>query len=156
MSVFIGAGAGFAGDRTDAAGPVVAALAQMDGPRFLVFETLAERTLALAQVERQRDASRGYNPALDAWVARTECLDGLGQHGARHRGQGRQGQSTSAALRAVSDAFKRQAKITHGFSSDRDGVLALRRQRQGSGRPLEKANAEFLLDALDCLAERRL
>jgi Acyclic terpene utilisation family protein AtuA len=68
MSVFIGAGAGFAGDRTDAAGPVVAALAQMDGPRFLIFETLAERTLALAQVERQRDASRGYNPALDGFV----------------------------------------------------------------------------------------
>lgn len=68
MSVFIGAGAGFAGDRTDAAGPVVAALAHMDGPRFLIFETLAERTLALAQVERQRDPSRGYNPALDRFV----------------------------------------------------------------------------------------
>ena len=68
MSVFIGAGAGFAGDRTDAAGPVVAALAQMDGPKFLIFETLAERTLALAQVERQRDPSRGYNPALDGFV----------------------------------------------------------------------------------------
>lgn len=68
MSVFIGAGAGFAGDRTDAAGPVVAALAGKDGPRFLIFETLAERTLALAQLERQRDPSRGYSPALEGFV----------------------------------------------------------------------------------------
>jgi hypothetical protein len=68
MTVFIGAGAGFAGDRTDAAGPVAGALAKRDGPRFLMFETLAERTLALAQVERRRDPSRGYNPSLEAFV----------------------------------------------------------------------------------------
>jgi len=43
-TAYIGAGAGFAGDRTDAAGPVVEALAQCDGPRFLILETLAERT----------------------------------------------------------------------------------------------------------------
>src|SRR5215217_6927196 len=49
QTVFIGAGAGFAGDRTDAAGPVAEALARSDGPRFLIFETLAERTLELAQ-----------------------------------------------------------------------------------------------------------
>jgi hypothetical protein len=68
MPVYIGAGAGFAGDRTDAAGPVVDALSRMDGRRFLIFETLAERTLALAQVERQRDPTRGYIPALDGFV----------------------------------------------------------------------------------------
>lgn len=66
--VFIGAGAGFAGDRTDAAGPVVDALARLDGPRFLMFETLAERTLALSQLERRRDPSRGFNPALEKFV----------------------------------------------------------------------------------------
>jgi len=76
LKVFIGAGAGFAGDRTDAAGPVVHALSQADGPRFLIFETLAERTLALAQVERSRDATRGYNPSLERFVAPVlrECL----------------------------------------------------------------------------------
>ena len=66
--VYIGAGAGFAGDRTDAAGPVVDALAKVAGPRFLMFETLAERTLALSQLERRRDPQRGYNPALDRFV----------------------------------------------------------------------------------------
>lgn len=69
QSAFIGAGAGFAGDRTDAAGPVVDALARCDGPRFLMFETLAERTLALAQLERRRDPARGYNPALERFIA---------------------------------------------------------------------------------------
>ena len=75
--VFIGAGAGFAGDRTDAAGPVAAALAKASGPRFLIFETLAERTLALAEVERRREPTRGYNPALDAFVGPVlkTCLD---------------------------------------------------------------------------------
>jgi len=66
---FIGAGAGFAGDRTDAAGPVVEALAACDGPRFLMFETLAERTLALSQLERTQDPARGYNPALERFLA---------------------------------------------------------------------------------------
>lgn len=66
---FIGAGAGFAGDRTDAAGPVVEALATCEGPRFLMFETLAERTLALSQLERRQNPDRGYNPALERFLA---------------------------------------------------------------------------------------
>ncbi len=64
-SVFIGAGAGFAGDRSDAAGPVVDALAAAQGPRFLIYEMLAERTLALCQIERRKDAARGFSPALE-------------------------------------------------------------------------------------------
>jgi len=67
-TVFIGAGAGFAGDRTDAAGPVADALAACPGLRFLMFETLAERTLALSQLDRQRDPDRGFSPALDRFV----------------------------------------------------------------------------------------
>ncbi len=66
---FIGCGAGFAGDRTDAAGPVVRALAERDGPRYLIFETLAERTLALAQVERRSNRGPGYSPALERFVS---------------------------------------------------------------------------------------
>jgi acyclic terpene utilization AtuA family protein len=76
-NAFIGAGAGFAGDRTDAAGPVVDALATASGPRFLMFETLAERTLALAQLDRRRDPKRGYSPALERFLAPVlaRCLD---------------------------------------------------------------------------------
>jgi hypothetical protein len=63
--VRIGCGAGFAGDRADASVPIIAELARHEGPRFLVFETLAERTLALCQFERRRDPGRGYSPALE-------------------------------------------------------------------------------------------
>ncbi len=63
--VFIGAAAGFAGDRSDAGGPIVDALAAQSGPRFLMYETLAERTLALCQLERRQNPQLGYSPALD-------------------------------------------------------------------------------------------
>src|SRR6476646_5375849 len=63
--VFIGSAAGFAGDRSDAGIPVVGALAAHSGPRFIMYETLAERTLALCQLERRKDPARGYSPALD-------------------------------------------------------------------------------------------
>src|SRR3954454_14018324 len=67
--VFIGAGAGFACDRPDAAGPVADTLASLPGARFLIFETLAERTLAQSPLDRRRDAARGYNPAPERFVA---------------------------------------------------------------------------------------
>jgi acyclic terpene utilization AtuA family protein len=63
--VHIGCGAGFAGDRADAALPVIAELAKARGPRFLIYETLAERTLALCQLEKRRDPTRGFSPALE-------------------------------------------------------------------------------------------
>src|ERR1700716_1365585 len=62
--VRIGCGAGFAGDRADASAAVIAELVRFAGPRFLMFETLAERTLALCQIERRRDPALGYSPAI--------------------------------------------------------------------------------------------
>jgi hypothetical protein len=64
----IGCAAGFSGDRTDAAAPVVDALIASGGPAVLIFETLAERTLALAHLARRQDASAGYEPLLDAML----------------------------------------------------------------------------------------
>ena len=61
----IGCAAGFSGDRTDAAGPVVDALIAAGGPSFLIFECLAERTLALAQLARRVDPEHGYEPLLE-------------------------------------------------------------------------------------------
>ena len=66
--VHIGCGAGFAGDRKDAGGPVVDTLATLSGPKYLIFETLAERTLALAQKLKKHDPERGYSPFLEAYV----------------------------------------------------------------------------------------
>jgi hypothetical protein len=73
-SLLIGCAAGFSGDRTDAAGPVVDSLIARlaAGPKdqraFLIFETLAERTLALAQLRRRADPEAGYEPLLDAML----------------------------------------------------------------------------------------
>ena len=44
----IGAASAFSGDRQDAAGPVVDSLISSGKPSALIYETLAERTLALA------------------------------------------------------------------------------------------------------------
>jgi hypothetical protein len=73
-SLLIGCAAGFSGDRTDAAGAVVDTLIARlaGGPAgqraFLIFETLAERTLALAQLRRRADPEGGYEPLLDAML----------------------------------------------------------------------------------------
>ncbi len=66
--VYIGCGAGFSGDRFDAAVPVVATLAQLTGERFLIYEVLAERTLAIAQRLKRDDPEQGYSPFLDAYL----------------------------------------------------------------------------------------
>lgn len=60
----VGCGAGFSGDRTDAAISVVRAIAESGGPGALIFETLAERTLALRHRARQDDPDQGYEPLL--------------------------------------------------------------------------------------------
>lgn len=60
----IGCAAGFSGDRTDAALPVVRSLIASGLPSFLIFETLAERTLALAQLARRTSPDEGYEPLL--------------------------------------------------------------------------------------------
>ena len=47
--VYIGCGAGFSGDRFDASIPIVKEFKKITAPKYLMFEVLAERTLAIAQ-----------------------------------------------------------------------------------------------------------
>jgi Acyclic terpene utilisation family protein AtuA len=58
----IAAGAGYAGDRIDPA----QALAERGELDALVFECLAERTIALAQLRRAQDPRTGFDPLLPA------------------------------------------------------------------------------------------
>ncbi|MDE1180955.1 acyclic terpene utilization AtuA family protein [Paraburkholderia sp.] len=60
--VRIGSGAGYSGDRIE---PAVE-LAEHGNLDYLVFECLAERTIALAQQARRKDPSLGYDPLLEA------------------------------------------------------------------------------------------
>ena len=59
----MGCGAGFAGDRFDAGVAVARHLARCDGPRTLIYECLAERTLALAHGARD-----GWSPWLETYL----------------------------------------------------------------------------------------
>ena len=61
-TIRIGSGAGFSGDRIE---PAVE-LAQRGTIQYLGFECLAERTIALAQMEKRRDPSSGFDPLLRA------------------------------------------------------------------------------------------
>lgn len=61
-TIRIGAGAGYSGDRIE---PAVE-LAERGRLDYLVFECLAERTIALAQQSRLRVPDLGFDPLLDA------------------------------------------------------------------------------------------
>ena len=61
-TIRIGGGAGYSGDRIQ---PAVE-LAEQGGLDYLVFECLAERTIALAQQVRLKDPRAGYDPLLAA------------------------------------------------------------------------------------------
>ena len=59
-AIRIGTGAGFSGDRIE---PAVE-LAEKGELDYLVFECLAERTIALAQQAKMKDPAQGYDPLL--------------------------------------------------------------------------------------------
>jgi hypothetical protein len=73
----IGAGAGFSGDRLEPA----AVLAERGGVHYLVLECLGERTVALAQLRKRKDPTRGYDPLLERRVELLLPL--LKRHGVR-------------------------------------------------------------------------
>ncbi|MFM1939842.1 MAG: hypothetical protein RLY32_1584 [Pseudomonadota bacterium] len=62
----LGCGAGYAGDRIEPA-VELAERGQLD---YLIFECLAERTIALAQQQKLRDPSAGFDPLLEARMRR--------------------------------------------------------------------------------------
>ncbi len=73
----IGSGAGFSGDRVDAAIPVVAEIAKRGGGT-IIFETIGERTLALGQLARSANPDAGFEPLLTQMLVPilAPCLSG--------------------------------------------------------------------------------
>ena len=65
QTLAVGCGAGFSGDRVDAGAPVVRTLIERGGPAALIFENLAERTLATQQLARRVNPALGYEPLLE-------------------------------------------------------------------------------------------
>lgn len=102
----IGSGAGFSGDRLDAPGPVVDALVRAGGPAAIIFETLGERTLALAQLAR-RSGKPGWEPLLEP------LLDPILERCVRHRIRiiGNFGAADPAGAAAVIAGMARRAGV---------------------------------------------
>ncbi|MEC9483226.1 MAG: acyclic terpene utilization AtuA family protein [Halomonas sp.] len=77
MTFLLGSGAGFSGDRTDAAIPVVAELIRRGQPCALAFETLGERTLAAAHRAMRDVPGTGFEPLLEELLAPVlkDCLE---------------------------------------------------------------------------------
>ncbi|CZT29025.1 DUF1446 domain-containing protein [Pseudomonas syringae pv. syringae] len=80
-TIRIGSGAGYSGDRIEPA-IELAEHGQLD---YLVFECLAERTIALAQQSRLADPSAGYDPLLSERMRRVLPFVGNGVDGTRRR-----------------------------------------------------------------------
>ena len=73
--VRIGSGAGYAGDRIEPAVDLM-----LNGNiDYIVFECLAERTIAIAQQEKLKDPNKGYNGLLDFWAEKKRKPEGSNQ-----------------------------------------------------------------------------
>lgn len=136
--LLIGSGAGFSGDRTDAALPVVRTMIAAGGPAVLMFETLAERTLELAQLARRNDPAQGYEPLLDALLAPVLglCLANgipiVGNFGAANP---RAAAARVRALAAELGLAAPRVAVVEGDDLADDAGRAVLRQIVGSGFP---------------------
>ena len=70
----IGSGAGYGGDRIEPAVDLI----HRGNLSYLIFECLAERTIALAQLEKLGDPEKGYNPLFTYRMA--HILPALKEH----------------------------------------------------------------------------
>jgi hypothetical protein len=75
--MLVGAGAGYSGDRVDAPIAVLRDLRASGERTAMIFETLGERTLALAQLRRRENPDLGYEPKLKELLSPIlkDCID---------------------------------------------------------------------------------
>lgn len=130
----VGCATGFSGDRTDGAPPVVRTLAARGGGT-LIFETLAERTLALAQLARNQDPEAGYEPLLDDLVGPVlgDCM----KHGINIVSNFGAANPPAAARRIAAIAARQglpapRIAVIHGDALDGAEQRALLRERLGA------------------------
>ena len=148
----IGCGAGFSGDRTDAPIPVVRELARRGGPSAIFFETLGERTLALAQLRRLEDPGEGHEPLLEELLrpVLADCLAAdiavIGNFGAANpEGAARR----IAGLCAAAGVPDVPIGVVEG-----DAAGFGKKERPAA--PLEEVLADPLLELADLGRDRRL
>ena len=117
------------------------ALIASGGPAVLIFETLAERTLALAQLARRSDPEAGYEPLLDELL---RPVLGLCLRARRRASSATSARPTRAARRGASRALARELglrapRIAVVQGDDLSGaaqraLLAARHRQRGATR----------------------
>ena len=142
----IGNAAGFSVDRMDVGGPVADALIGSGRPAALFYETLAERTLAIAQRERRRDPEKGYTPDLAGFIGPVleRCVASgipiVGNFGAAN---------PMGAARRLHELAKElgieglRVAVVDGDDL-REDIRGLRTEQWGDETPLDLANTEIL------------
>ena len=65
-TIRIGGGAGYGGDRIEPALDLI----RFGNLDYIIFECLAERTIAIAQQEKEKDSKKGYNELLEYRMSR--------------------------------------------------------------------------------------
>ena len=137
----VGCAAGFSGDRLDAAAPVVQALVDAGGTAVLIFETLADRTLALAQLARRADRQAGYEPLLVELLRPVlgQCL----VHGVRIVSNFGAANPVGAARRIAALAEElglRAPRVAVVLGDDLQGDVQIRQDAAAAGREVVSAN----------------
>ena len=159
-TIRIGAGAGYSGDRIEPA----LELAEQGRLQYLVFECLAERTIALAQQERLRDPARGFDPllverfeaVLPACIRnRVRIVTNMGA--ANPDGCGRGGRPDRAQARRAADDRRRRRETTCATRSWRPtpGSTRWATTVSACGKAIVSANAYLGADAHRGGARRR-
>jgi hypothetical protein len=160
-TIRIGCGAGFAGDRIDAA----QALAERGALDFLFFECLAERTLAHSHLARAANSKAGYNPYLERRLdavlapcrrAGTRIVTNMGAANPAEAGEVAARKARAMGFPGLKIAVVEGDDVTSLLSPDMR--LMESDQHLGSfGRPIVGANAylgaDQIADALDAGAD---
>ncbi|MEC8164728.1 MAG: acyclic terpene utilization AtuA family protein [Pseudomonadota bacterium] len=142
----IGNAAGFSVDRMDVGGPVADSLIASGKPAALFYETLAERTLAIAQRERRANPEKGYTPDLAGFVGPVlkRCVENgvpiVGNFGAANPMGAAKRLHALAKTQGISGL---QVAVVDGDDL-RENIRGLQTQQWGEEKPLDLANTEIL------------
>ena len=142
----IGNAAGFSVDRMDVGGPVADSLIASGKPAALFYETLAERTLAIAQRERRANPEKGYTPDLAGFVRPVlkRCVESgvpiIGNFGAANPMGAAKRLHALAKTQGISGL---RVAVVDGDDL-RENIRGLQTQQWGEEKPLDLANTEIL------------
>ena len=145
-NMHIGNAAGFSGDRMDVGGPVIDSLIASGQPAALFYETLAERTLAIAQRERRADPEKGYTPDLAGFVGPVlkRCVESgvpiIGNFGAANPIGAAKRLHALAKEQGISGL---RVAVIEGDDL-RENLRGLQTQQWGEEKPLDLANTDIL------------